>query len=177
MSNPYSHLSDKELMKLYQKGESMAFDVIYDRNKGLVYSYLMKRLNNSLATDEVFQNIFMKFHKSRMNYDPKHELAKWIYTISRSELLDYLKKKKLETVEFHEESHGKQPIAEDMTINLDDYDSLSDKERSAISLRYYSDQDFSEISKKLSTSESNARKLISRGIGKIRKTLLGGHDD
>lgn len=177
MSNPYSHLSDKELMKLYQKGESMAFDVIYEQNKGLVYNYLMKRLSNPHAVDEVFQNVFMKFHKSRMNYDPKHELAKWIYTISRSELLDYLKKKKLDTVEFFEESHGKQTIVEDKFIDLDDYDSLSDKERSAIALRYYSDQDFSEISKSLSTSESNARKLISRGIGKIRKALLGGRDD
>ena len=62
MMNPYSHLTDEQLMSLYQKGENMAFEVIYNRNKGRIYSYLNKRISDDSAIDEIFQNILLKFH-------------------------------------------------------------------------------------------------------------------
>ena len=65
MMNPYSHLTDEQLMSLYQKGENMAFEVIYNRNKGRIYSYLNKRISDDSAIDEVFQNIFFQFQSNQ----------------------------------------------------------------------------------------------------------------
>ena len=136
-------------MKLYQKGENMAFEVIYNRNKGRIYSYLNKRLPNDNSIDEVFQNILLKFHNSRMNYDSKYTLGKWIFTISRSELLDFKKKKKFIYDELKDEHLAAEPDETDKKIDLDDVKNLSENEKNAISLRYYSDKDFHEISLKI----------------------------
>ena len=175
--NPYSHLSDEELMKLYQKGENMAFEVIYNRNKGRIYSYLNKRMSNDSAIDEVFQNILLKFHNSRMNYDPKYPLGKWIFTISRSELLDFKKKRKFVYEDLKDEHLASEVQNTIEKVDLNDVKNLSENEKSSISLRYYSEKDFLEISKLLDVSESNVRKLISRGLKKVRLKYIGGQND
>ena len=175
--NPYSHLSDEELMKLYQKGENMAVEMIYNRNKGRIYSYLNKRMSDDSAIDEVFQNILLKFHNSRMNYDPKYPLGKWIFTISRSELLDFKKKRKFVYEDLKDEHLVSEVQDASKNVDLNDVKNLSENEKSAISLRYYSEKDFLEISKLLDVSESNVRKLISRGLKKVRLKYIGGQND
>lgn len=94
MGNPYSNLEDSKLMKLYLDEDHLAFNVIYYRYKDQVYSYLNKRLIDKQHIDDIFQNIFIKFHNSKKLYNFKYPLLQWIYIISRSEFLDYLKKKK-----------------------------------------------------------------------------------
>ena len=177
MVNPFSHLEDDKLMELYKKGENMAFEVIYLRHKGRVYSYLHKRLTDLALIEDTFQSIFTKFHNSKHLYNSKYPLIKWIYTICRSELLDAVKKNKVSLVELKEEHIVSTPKENEESINLDSEKSLSMKEIKALKLRYFSDEDFVEISKKLNTSEVNSRKLVSRGLKKLRTKFLGATND
>ncbi|MBT4760970.1 MAG: sigma-70 family RNA polymerase sigma factor [Bdellovibrionaceae bacterium] len=175
MSNPFANLSDEKLMGLYQKGESLAFEAIYEKYQAHVYTYLQRRLTDKDIIHDIFQNIFVKFHKSKDNYDPKYPLLKWVYTICRSELLDHLKKKKVSYIEINPTHLATEPDASaESHIELAQEKSLSSTEKLALELRYYSDKDFSEISKLLNTSPANARKLISRGLGKLRLKYSGG---
>ena len=174
MDNPFSHLEDEKLMELYKSGENMAFEVIYLRHKDRVYGYLNKRLADKSLIEDVFQSIFVKFHHSRHLYNSEHPLLKWIYTISRSELLDSIKKNnKTKLVSLNEDQLISKPMEIVDEINLDSIKSLSVNERKALELRYYSEEDFSKISEVLNTSEANSRKLVSRGIKKLKAKLVG----
>jgi RNA polymerase sigma-70 factor (ECF subfamily) len=180
MSNPLLNadsLTDEQLMEKYQQGDYMAFEALYYRHEKTVFTYLSKRLRDSNAIEEIFQNIFLKFHKSKALYDKKYLFLKWLYTISRSELYDYCKKKRLVTTSIDDVTlPAEQAINENNEgqIDLDEIKSLNDNEREALKLRYYSDMDFKDISNSLSTSQSNARKLVSRGIKKIKLSLKRG---
>lgn len=173
MGNPFSHLEDEKLMELYKNGENMAFEIIYLRHKDRVYSYLNKRLSDKNIIADIFQSIFVKFHNSRHLYSSKHPLLKWIYTICRSELLDWVKKNKAMFVQLSEDQLSVEPTELNDKIDLDSIKTLSEKEKQALKLRYYSEEDFIEISKALNTSEANSRKLVSRGIKKLKAKLLG----
>jgi RNA polymerase sigma-70 factor (ECF subfamily) len=164
-------------MELYIQGENQAFEVIYSRYKDRVYSYLNKRLSDKNTVEDIFQSTFVKFHKSRKLYKPEFALIKWIYTICRSELLDSLKKNKVSLVELKEEHFTDNSSHSDSDFSLDNEKSLSIKEREALKLRYFSDEDFIEISKALETSEANSRKLVSRGLKKLRLKYLGVKND
>lgn len=177
MANPFSHLEDDKLMELYKNGKNMAFEVIYSRYKDRVYSYLHKRLTDLTLIEDTFQSVFTKFHKSRHLYSSEHLLIKWIYTICRSELLDAIKKNKISLVEVKEEHIILIPKENEESINLDTEKSLSIKEREALKLRYFSDEDFAKIAKRLNTSETNSRKLVSRGLKKLRTKFLGATND
>jgi RNA polymerase sigma-70 factor (ECF subfamily) len=173
VDNPFSNLTDEDLMELYQNGDALAFETIYYRHKDKIYTYLQKRLTNKEQIDDLFQSILVKFHKSRHLYEKKYLLLKWLYTICRSELLDFAKKRKVQLVELNDKHIGISTEEEDRQIDIDCESTLSEKEKNAIKLRYYSDQDFNEISKVLNTSESNTRKIISRGLKKLRLKYMG----
>ncbi|MAF90306.1 MAG: RNA polymerase sigma factor [Bdellovibrionota bacterium] len=171
----YLQLKDEDLMKLYIDGDAMAFEYLYNRHKDRVYTYLNRRLLDSQVVDDVFQSVFVKFHKSRDRYSEEYPLLAWLYTIARSETLDHLKKRKLETSEFIDENFMAASSSEDFhsEINLEEEKSLSDNEKIAIQLRYLSDKDFDEIAKKLNTSKLNSRKLVSRGLKKLKLKYSG----
>jgi len=163
--------TDQELMKSYLSGDEVAFEILYLRYKDRVYSYLSKRLSRPQDRNEVFQNIFFKFHRSRHNYNQKYALLQWIYTISRSELVDFCRKKKISTTPLLE-SHfqvAAEEIPSNESIEIDSISSLSTPEKEAIKLKYFSEKDYQEISTQLNIRPSNARKIISRGLKKIKK--------
>lgn len=173
MSKSLKNMEDKELMLSYQKGDHLAFEALYFRYKDKVYSYLNKRLHKKSDIDDLYQKVMVKFHKSRMLYSPKYEVLAWFYTISRSELLDYCKKKNISMEQFDEGFHSSKTVEHESDYDIDAEKSLSQKEKEAIKMRYLSEADFKEISEFLRTSESNARKLISRGLNKLRKKYQG----
>ena len=166
-------------MELYKEGDSNAFKVIFSRYKTKVYSYLSKRLSGDEMTEDVFQNVFLKFHRSKERYDPKFELSQWVYTICRSELLDYLKKKKIPFESLEESSHSAPETLIDnengeLESILKNGHTLSQNEKDAIFRKFYSDETYEEISSALNISSTNARKIISRGIKKLRLFYHGG---
>jgi RNA polymerase sigma-70 factor (ECF subfamily) len=174
VENPFINLSDQKLMELYQNGDERAFSVIYERHKNKVFSYLHKRIQDPDLVDEVFQSCFVKFHKARHQYDSKYKLEQWLYTICRSELLDALKKPQLQTTELNEDFHSFEKESPSSPLDIESENSLNEKEKAALQLRYFSEESFFEISKKLETSESNARKIISRALAKLRTKYAGG---
>lgn len=165
------HMNDEQLMIQYQNGDHRAFEVLYGRHESRVYSYLKRRLPNSDAVEEVFQNAFLKVHKSRHNFNPKFLFVQWLYTVVRSELLDYCKKKKVVHIEYTDQGHSLEKEEDD--LDLDKFQSLSDREKKVINMKFISDSDYEEISIALDISQSNARKIFSRAIKKIKNALQG----
>lgn len=158
--NPYTGLSDEKLMQEYQKGNNMAFEVLFNRHQSRVYPFLFKRVQNTNSRDEIFQNIFFKFHKVRHNYSSDYAFIKWLFTISKSEVADYFKYKKSVFIQFNEEAISTiSEFTPEIDIELDSLNNLSSNEKKALKLRYYSENDFQEISKALGTSKANARKI------------------
>jgi RNA polymerase sigma-70 factor (ECF subfamily) len=173
VANPFSNLEDSNLMLKYQDGDHMAFEVLYLRHKDKVYSYIKSRLHKSDDVEDLFQKVFVKFHKSRHLYNSKYDVLPWIYTITKSEFLDFIKKKNVLTSQFNEVIHTNTEDVKENSFDIQNEESLSHKEKNAIKMRYVDDNDFLEISKILEISESNARKIISRGLKKLKKKYTG----
>ena len=57
-----AHLSDEDLMTRYQNGQELAFEILFERHRGKVYGYLLKKLRDDVSADDVFQTI-EKLHK------------------------------------------------------------------------------------------------------------------
>ena len=79
MGYRFFKLDDNNLMELYQNGDEKAFDVLYSRSKKRVYSYLKKRLHDKDLVEDVYQNIFIKLHKSRHLYKSEYPYRNWLY--------------------------------------------------------------------------------------------------
>ena len=162
-----SEKSDEELMVAYQLGEAEAFEELYSRHSSKVLGYLRKKVRSEALARDIFQATFLKLHKSRSRYNASFPFVPWLFTISRNELLDAMKKPHVsrealvEVVpEFASPVQEVQP-----EISLQ---SLPASQRKAVELRYQKDFSFEEIAKALETSPANARQLISRALRSLR---------
>lgn len=172
--------SDEDLMELYKLGNSIAFDILFQRNAGPVLGYLRRRITKDKDAQDILQDVFLKLHRSKHQYDRTLPFSPWLFSIARSVWLDCLKKKNLEYVSESEVIENRINLIESKEsgfniespgMDLKVLNQLPEPQKVAVSLRVIDDATFDEIALKLSTSPDNARKLVSRGLKKLRDLL------
>lgn len=171
--------TDEQLMELYKKGKQPAFELIYNRHAGRVLNYMRKKLRNDKNAQDLTQEVFLKLHRSREQYDSNLALAPWIFSITRSVFLDFVKKTSLEDATPAEkfdqlpaniEAPG---VIAKQTESAELLAGLPDMQKRVVALRVFDEATFDEIAKRLSTSPENARQLFSRGVRKLKASLGG----
>ncbi len=189
-------ISDEDLMRAYQNGDQGAFLELYKRYAPRIYGYILPRVKNRAEGDDLFQQIFMKLHKSRGTYKTELPFAPWIFSICRTVMADFFKQRSrsVDNVYLVGVAHGDSTVETLISAAAADYSSytaadsataingtsvletemknrlstLSDRERIAIESRYLSENSFFDIAQELSTSESNTRQIISRALRKLK---------
>lgn len=166
-------LTDEQLMVRYQNGDIKAFDEIYNRHSGKIWSFLKKRIKNQEKVEEICQEVFIKIHKSKHLFNPSLTLIPWIFMITKSVMIDSLRKESTLYEKSFDDSLF-EPSGEVLNTIDNLSESLSPKQKQALELRYVEGQDFEEIAKILNTSPINARKIISRSVIRLKKIFKGG---
>jgi len=166
--------TDEDLMKAYQQGDDPAFATLYRRHSAKVYGYIRKSLKDEAFSDDVFQATFMKLHSARAHYDPSFPFLPWLFTVCKSAMVDSIRKRKQIQEDLNEVAveQAVAPMPEEKHSWLPALSELPKAQRKAIELRYGEDLSFEEIAKKLDTSPSNVRQLVSRALKRM-KSLTG----
>lgn len=162
-------LSDEELMNLYCRGDRMAYETLYLRHKARIWSYFYKRLafNQSVA-EELFQEAFLRLHKSRRRYRLDQPFLPWFFTICRNLLIDHYRKKKEITVAVELTELTQAPEIKEVSIDESYLHTLTERERELLKLRFEEDLDYKEVALALNITPTNARKIGERALKKIR---------
>lgn len=83
---------NEELMGDVQKDDPLAFDVLYQRFRKPIYSYLCSMVFDRESAMELTQDVFIKVFNKRSTYDPRFSVKAWIYKIARNTAIDSFKK-------------------------------------------------------------------------------------
>lgn len=167
------HLSDEELMVMYQNGSEEAFQTLYRRHAEKIYGFLRRRVWNEERAAEVYQDVFLKMHRSKQLYNKSLPALPWIFSIAKSVLVDGYRadKKAKRDLEFTVEPPlelSESAIGRTVVEVADLYAQLPDSQRKAIELRYVDEKTFEEIAAALNTTSINARKIVSRAVAKLK---------
>lgn len=172
----YEKREDELLMAQYALGDEAAFRELYRRYRARAYGYLNKRISDPGVADELFQQVFLKLHRSRSQYEAGRLFSAWFFTICRSVLIDHFRRRGKSGV--HEVLSEKHSLSSDSVVDSTRelipegiLASLSEKQREAVRLRYEQELAFGEIAKTMNTTQENVRQLISRGIRKLKKVM------
>jgi RNA polymerase sigma-70 factor, ECF subfamily len=162
-------LSDEELMVIYQTGSEEAFQTLYQRHSEKIYGFLRGRVWNDERAAELYQDMFLKMHRSKHLYNKSLPALPWIFSITKSVLVDGLRtdKKARRDSEFTSEPNGivGTPAMAEVTRL---FSHLPESQRKALELRYVDEKTFEEIAASLDTTSSNARKIVSRAVTKLK---------
>jgi RNA polymerase sigma-70 factor (ECF subfamily) len=81
-------------MTRYAAGEDAAFDVLYRLMSGRLYAFCMRLTRRRSEADDLFQETFLKIHRSRATFVPRASAVHWAFAVARSVHLDRLRYRK-----------------------------------------------------------------------------------
>lgn len=85
----FERQEDLELLRQIKRGDQKAFLEFYDRYAPRVYGLAVKILGETMAAEEVTQDIFMKIWDHAASYSPeKGKLISWLLTITHNAAVD-----------------------------------------------------------------------------------------
>lgn len=77
---------------MFQAGNSMAFDLLFDKYRTPVFNFIYRMLNSDrTAAEDLLQNIFIKIADAKDYYEPRSKFSTWLFTITRNHCLNFLK--------------------------------------------------------------------------------------
>jgi len=94
---------------------NLKFETVYNDNKGLVYNWIKRSINNSIFAEEITSDVFLQVYKHLHTFDEsKASLSTWLITIAQRKMIDWYRKQKNETkttsLSEHVDDSGKEVI-------------------------------------------------------------------
>ncbi len=161
------NLDDETLMQSYQKGDIAAFGELYRRYSPRVYGYLKTRLTRKEERDEVFQQIFLKLHRSKDGFSPKYKFVQWLFVIARTGLIDHFRKNQKAKVDWPQID----PSPSEGLSENDWLKNLTLEQRNVVNWRIIDELSYEEIAQRLKKTTPTVRQILSRTIKKLRHSI------
>ncbi|MEJ2614245.1 MAG: RNA polymerase sigma factor [Ignavibacteriaceae bacterium] len=148
---------DFELVRKFIDGDESSFNKIVNKYKDKIYWHARRMTGNHLDADEIVQEVLFVIYKNLKGFKFKSSLYTWIYKITSTRSLNYLKRRKLkEILSLEEQSEKLQESNDDILKNLEVKEKLEAvnnvlqklpaKQREIFILRNYEDLSYKEIS-------------------------------
>ena len=88
-------IDDQTLISTYLQGNEEGFSMLYERYKGLLYSYLNRMLPNDPAkADDLFQQTWIKAIDRLSSYEHRQQFGSWLLRIAHNLTIDCFRKNK-----------------------------------------------------------------------------------
>lgn len=176
-------IKDKDLVKAYIGGDLNAIEILINRHKDKVFTYIMFVVKNDALAEDIFQDTFIKVINSlkRGKYNEQGVFSSWVIRIAHNLVIDhYRKAKKMQTFSnddnedldiFNSQKFSEQTVEQEMVITQiakevrELVDLLPDEQREVVLLRHFGGLSFKEISEQTNVS-------INTALGRMRYALI-----
>lgn len=85
--------NDIELVEKLQKGDVEAFDLIYDKYSGKLYSFGLKYLRSNSEAEELVQSVFLKVWENYKNIKKESSFKSYLFTIAYNDICKLFRKR------------------------------------------------------------------------------------
>ena len=176
-------ITDQHYISLVINGDTNAFTILVERYKDLVFTLALRLLKNREEAEEVSQDTFIKAYKSLSKFKGDSKFSTWIYKIAYYTSLDRIKKNKkhLNDVEIDEFTEHQVKTIDNALDNLETQERsksikdcialLPNDDSFLLTLYYYDELSFDEISKIVGITANNVKVKIFRSRKKLATIL------
>jgi RNA polymerase sigma factor (sigma-70 family) len=177
VSNEKCMDDDRDLI-VKAKQDPNAFEELYRRHVQAVYKYFYNRTWNQDEAEDLTEQTFIAALEGLQQYRENGLFLAWLFSIARRKAVDHFRAKTKQT---------SLDISNDIPVNsdflndiiqserlkaiADIFNTLSEKEKELIRLRYVAELNFAEIGRLLHRSEGAVKKALYRIVDRMRKQL------
>lgn len=184
-------MSDKNedflLIENFLKGDISSFNEIVKKYREKIYWHARRMTGNHLDADEIVQEVLMVIYKKLEGFQFRSSLYTWIYRITATRSINFLKKKKLKTLfSFHDQEENKMSYDNDIISDIAARDklkkieellqSLPEKQREIFILRNYEQLTYEEIAEITGKSVGGLKANYFHAINKIMEKMKDYED-
>ncbi len=175
-------LSDQALVEQFVAGDGKSFEVLIERYKNRLFSYIYYTVKDRHLAEDIFQEACIKTITSLLDgrYCESGRFLPWVTRIAHNLIIDYFRQEKQLSVRstdsftvpvLNSPKYSDNTIEDDIVQhqiyvdvrNLIDY--LPDEQKEVILLRHYGDLSFKEIADYTNVS-------INTALGRMRYALI-----
>jgi RNA polymerase sigma-70 factor (ECF subfamily) len=177
----YELIQDSTLVSNYIKGDESALEILINRHKQKIYSFIYSKVYDRDVAEDIFQDTFIKVIRTlkRGAYNEEGKFLPWVMRISHNLVIDFFRKSNRmpkfdNTDEFNifsvlsdnslnaENSIIKEQVETDVRRLVEE---LPQDQKEVLLMRIYEDLSFKEISDKTGVS-------INTALGRMRYALI-----
>ena len=175
-------MADEELVVMYAKGNNIAFDVLLNRYKSSVHSYIYYIVRDRDLTEDIFQETFVKVILTikQGRYTENGKFKAWITRIAHNLIIDQFRQERNENtisndeveVDLFNDMRLCEKTVEDAMVETQVFSDvkkmveyLPDNQREVLEMRYYQNMSFKEIADRTGVS-------INTALGRMRYAIL-----
>ena len=176
------NLSDQELVKRFIQGDQQSIEVLINRHKYKVFTYIILIVKNQQLAEDIFQDTFIKVIRSLKEgkYKDNGKFVSWVIRISHNLTIDHFRKEKQISTYSNEDyeadifnsrklSDGtiedilvENQIVQEVRLLIEE---LPEDQKQVILLRHYGELSFKEIAEHTDVS-------INTALGRMRYALI-----
>jgi RNA polymerase sigma-70 factor (ECF subfamily) len=184
-------LSDEELAVFAREGKFNAFEELVRRYSSPLFRFVLGLVGDYEDAGDILQQSLIQIHASLPAWQDTGSFRNWIFTIARHKCLDHLRKKRIPTFsqlagrrsdeppsKFFEQLKDDAPLPETLlerqvTRQLlnEAIETLPERYKSVVLLRYTTDMSFQEIGQVLQIPENSAKTFYQRSKALLRAYL------
>ena len=178
--------TDEELVALYATGKDEAFDVLLERYKDRLFSYILYQVRNADVAEDIFQETFVKVVITIRDgrYTESGKFFSWVTRIAHNLVIDFFRREKGENTVSTDESEvdilNNVKLAERCTQTAMDseqtfidlqhlIEKLPQEQREVVQMHYFQEMTFKEIAEEKGISINTALGRMRYGILNMRK--------
>ena len=179
-----THLSDKEIVLMYNDGDSKALTTLFNRYKEQIFTSIYRLVKDKYLSEDICQDVFIRIIKTLNGgpYTDEGKFLPWAIRIARNLCLDYFRKIKRtptndnkdisEVFNLSESDFYNRIIAEQTSDKIRKLiDLLPEDQRDVIILRHYKNLSFNKIAELTGCSNNTATGRMRYGLLNMRKII------
>jgi RNA polymerase sigma factor (sigma-70 family) len=178
-----NHLKDDVLIKRFvEEGDQSGIEVLINRYKSKVYTYIYFSVRNHNLAEDIFQETFIKAIGSlkKKKYSEKGTFQSWVTRIAHNLIVDYFRKNNhlctistdapnihvLNAKRYSEDAYDEVVIKEQIRNDVKSLiEFLPEEQQEVVLLRHYGGMSFKEIAEVTNVSANTA-------LGRMRYALI-----
>ncbi|HRP93896.1 MAG: RNA polymerase sigma factor [Ignavibacteriaceae bacterium] len=170
--------NDFELAKNFLNGDESAFNRLAVKYQEKIYWHARRMTGNHLDADEIVQEVLIVLHNKLNTFEFKSSLYTWIYTITNTRSINYLKKRKLKSFFSLDEISNKNFSNNDIIDNIESKQKLAMiekalqklpiKQREVFIMRNFDELSYEEISEITNKSVGTLKANYFHALNKIK---------
>ena len=168
---------------LAQKGESSAFEALYDHFYDQIFRYIAFKTSDSLIAEDLTEDVFLRMLESIRKFKPQgHPFSSWIFRIAHNRVIDHYRKRgrdknvPLDTIlTTVGESQSTLDTYVETKLAMREVnqamENLTDLQREVLNLRFAGGLSIKETAEALNRNENSVKALQHSAVKKLRVLL------